>query len=348
MTKFPASKWHWLLGAAGAAALALTAIAWPTPDLMEAWLVVFIVLAGLTVGALGILMVGHMLGEIWLHPVRDELEPMARAMPLVAILGVPLLFSFDELYPWTGHMSASQAYFNTTGFITRSIAYLFIWIVLAGLIARPGRHRMLSAVGLALVAPTIGLASIDWIASREMEWISSLYGFSFSVAQGFAALGLAMMITLLRQGHPPAERLRSLRVTMASLAFLIMWIWFSQFLIVWMADLPAESAWYLVRQDGVWSVLKGFIALPSLAAAFVLMLPPHPGRIRIVVSSALVLVQHVAHMVWLVRPRIDEIAVTISDLAIASGSLVVWAFFVGMEISRQPPLEPEQEPNIAM
>lgn len=349
MTAFRlSSMWrptHWLLGASGAAALALIAIVWATPELMEAWLLVFVILVGLSVGALGILMMGHVLGEIWLHPVRDELEPMARAMPLVGILGAPLLFGLNHLYPWVGEAQGPQHYFSATGFTARSVVYVAIWIALAGLIARPGSHRILSAVGLALLAPTISLASIDWIASREPEWISSLYGFSFAVAQGFAALGLAMMITLLRQGHPPAERLRSLQITMASLAFLIMWIWFSQFLIVWMADLPEESAWYLVRQDGLSTALRGFIALPALAAAFALMMPPHPGRIRIVASSALVLVQHLAHVVWLVRPRIDEVAVT--DLAIPAGSLVVWALFVGIEISRQLPLEPEHEPDVA-
>ncbi len=335
---------HWLLGALGAVALALIAVVWETPGLIEVWLVVFVVLAGLSVGALGILMIGHVLGEIWLHPVRDELEPMARAMPLVAILGAPLLFGLDDLYPWEGE-AGPQHYFSATGFTARSIAYLLIWFVLAGLVTRPGRHRTMSAVGLMLLAPTIGLASIDWIASREPEWISSLFGFSFAVAQGFAALGLAMMITLLRQGHPPAERLRSLQITMASLAFLVMWIWFSQFLIVWMADLPMESAWYLVRQGGLSTALQGFIALPALTAAVVLMMPPHPGRIRIVASSVLVLVQHLAHMVWLVRPRVDEIGV--SDLAIAAGPLVVWALFVAMEISRQPPLEPEHVADAA-
>lgn len=346
MTALRFSGMHWVLGAFAATVLALIAIAGTTPGLMEAWLLVFVVLAGLSVGALGVLMIGHLLGEIWLHPVRDELEPMARAMPLVAIFGAPLLFALADLYPWAGDPSGPQGYFSAAGFTARSIVYFLVWIVLAGLVARPGRHRALSAVGLALLAPTIGLSAIDWIASREREWISSLYGFSFAVAQGFAALGLAMTITLLRQGHPPAERLRSLQVTMAYLAFLILWVWFSQFLIVWMADLPEETAWYLARQGGVWTVLQSFIALPALVAAFVLMIPPHPGRMRIVAGSALVLVQHAAHMVWLVRPRIAE-SMAASDLAIAAGPLVVWAIFVGMEISRQPPLDQECEADAA-
>ena len=347
MTELRVFEAHWLLGAAGATALALIAIVWSTPGLMEAWLLVFVVLTGLSVGGLGILMIGHVLGEIWLHPVRDELEPIARAMPLVAILGAPLLFGLDHLYPWAGEAQGPQHYFSPAGFTARSIAYFAIWIVLAALIARPGRHRTLSAYGLALLAPTVGLASIDWIASREPEWISSLYGFSFAVAQGFAALGFAMLITLMRQGHPPAERLRSLQVAMASLALLVMWLWFSQFLIVWMADVPRESAWFLARQGGVWTILQNVVALPTLGAAIVLMMPPHPGRIRIVASSALVLVQHLAHIVWLVRPRFAETGVTVSDLAIAAGPLVVWALFVGTEISRQPPLEPEYEADVA-
>jgi len=341
----PSPGSHLLLCAAAAIGLGLIAIAWRGPATMEAWLVAYILLTGLSVGALGLLMIGHLLGEIWLHPVRDELEPIARAMPLVAIFGAPLLFSLDDLYPWargTAALPESIAdYFDVRFFVARSAAYVVVWIVLAAVVARPGRHRAMSAFGLMLLLPTVGLASIDWIASREPQWISLSYGFSFAAAQVLAALGLAMLITLLRQGHPPAARLRSLQTALLSLALLTLWIWFSQFLIVWMADLSQETAWYLARLDGIWIVLQAGVAVPALAAAIVLSIAPRPGWTRICAASALVLIQHLAHAIWLVRPGSGGVTITWLDAAAPVFMILIWAVFVAGEISRRPVLDPE-------
>jgi hypothetical protein len=64
--------------------------------LLEAWLFAFVALAGLAAGALGLLMIGHLLGSYWLSPVRDELEAAAVTMPLLAILALPLLLGLDR------------------------------------------------------------------------------------------------------------------------------------------------------------------------------------------------------------------------------------------------------------
>ncbi|MBA3325809.1 MAG: hypothetical protein H0T41_11310 [Rhodobacteraceae bacterium] len=336
--------------AAAAVALALAGARSASPALMELWLLVFVLLAGLSVGALGFLMIGHLLGEIWLYPVRDELEPMARAMPLIAILGAPLLFGLDQLYPWSRDASSGLSgpaadFFDDRGFVARNAAYVTIWTGLAVIMTRPGRHRRRSAVGLLLLAPSVGLASIDWIASRDPQWVSSLYGFSFAAAQALAALGLAVLLTLLRQGHPPAARLRSLQSVLLSLALLTLWIWFSQFLIVWMADLPRETSWYFARLGGGWTLLQAGVAAPALVAAIVLFIPPRPGRTRIVAFSALILVQHLAHTIWLIRPRHLAGAHPWPDVVLPACVVAVWAMFLAVEFSRQPPLDPEFPAN---
>lgn len=341
----PSASPHRLVCVAAAIVLGLFAVLARDPASMEAWLLAYVLLAGPAVGALGLLMIGHLLGEIWLHPVRDELEAIARSMPLVAIFGVPLLFGLDDLYRWargaTDLPRPTADYLHVSGFVARSIIYVVVWILLAGLVARSGRHRAKSAIGLMLLLPTVGLASIDWIASREPEWISSLYGFSFAAAQALAALGLALLITLLRQGHPPAARLRSLQSAFLSLALLTLWIWFSQFLIVWMADLPRETAWFFTRLDGIWVIVQAGVAVPALAVATIMFIPPRPGWTRICVASVLVLAQHLAHTVWLVRPGSGGATITWVDAVPSICMVTVWVLFVAGEIGRRPTLDPQ-------
>jgi hypothetical protein len=341
---------HRLVCAAAALALAAAAVRWQTPALLEATLFVFVLIAGMTLGAIGFLVVGHLLRELWLHPVRDELEPIARSMPLVAILGAPLLAGLDMLYPWASSSvepsGPATAYLEAETFAIRSIVYVAVWSAAALAVARPGRHRGISIVGLLFLVPTASHAAIDWVASRDPQWISSLFGFSFTVSQGLAALALAMLITLLRQGHPPARRLRSLQSAILSLATLSLWIGFSQFLVVWLADLPREAEWYLDRSAESWTAASRPIALAALIAAIALLVPPRPSRTRIIVTAVLILVQHVAHTIWLVRPLAageTDYRFALPDLVVPLAMGGLWCVFVALEIRTQPELQPEEK-----
>ncbi|HET6467379.1 MAG TPA: hypothetical protein VFG43_03280, partial [Geminicoccaceae bacterium] len=180
--------------------------------LLEPWLLAFVLASGLALGCLGLLMVGHLLGESWLHPVRSELEAGARTVPLAGLLGVPLAFGLADLYPWAASEPlagallppARAAYLEPTFFLARSAAYFVLWTALARWITRRGEHPRVAALGLALLVPTVGLASIDWIKSRELEWWSTLYPLAFSVTQLLGAMALAILVTLVRPGHVPA------------------------------------------------------------------------------------------------------------------------------------------------
>ena len=66
----------------------------------EAWLPAYLLAAGLTLGALVALALGHLLGEAWLAPLRPSLAAMARAAPVLLILALPLLLAAPVLYPW--------------------------------------------------------------------------------------------------------------------------------------------------------------------------------------------------------------------------------------------------------
>ena len=277
----------------------------------EAWLLAFVLLTGLALGCLGLLMIGHLLKESWVDPLRDELEAGARTVPLTALLALPLLFGLSELYPWAQPNFAGEstlpsyrlAYLQPTWVLVRAAVFFIIWIGLALWIARPGTHRRASALGLVLRAPTLSLAAIDWIGSRHPEWWSSLFGMAFGVNQLLAALALASAVDLVRPGaiHLDRDRLRGLAKTLLALALVALWLWFSQFLIVWSANLPHEVKWYLVRQNG-WGLLNLGVVIPALVLAMALLVPRNASRLRMMLACGLLLLHPLAYMGWLIRP----------------------------------------------
>jgi hypothetical protein len=90
------------LGIAAALAASLIVLVIADASVLEAWLLGFILLAGVSAGALALLLTGHILGETWLQPIRAELEAIADLVPMVAVLAVPVLANPDALYRWVG------------------------------------------------------------------------------------------------------------------------------------------------------------------------------------------------------------------------------------------------------
>jgi len=325
-----------ILGIAAAAAASLIVLVIAEPSVLEAWLFGFMLLAGLSAGALALLLGGRILGELWLQPIRDELEAVADLMPMVAILAVPILVQPQALYPWAagGAAAAHRDWLDPQFFLLRGAVYLAVWIAVANLAGRRRSAPAVSALGLVILIPTLSLAVLDWLASREPEWISGLYGPAFAVSQLLAAMAFGLMVTLVRPGHPARGQAESLRIALLTLALLTLWTWFTQFLIVWMADLPPESAWYLGRA-GNWLVLQA-IAVSALLTAILLLLAPHAGRPRLIAISGLLLVQHLAHLIWLIRPTaLYEVAPPV-EAAVLAGLVGLWLLFFVVELTRHP------------
>ncbi len=314
-------------------------------ELWEAWLLAFVVATGLALGCLGLLMIGHLLKESWVQPLREELEAGARTLPLTVLLALPLLLGLSDLYPWAQSGFAAENtmpsyrvhYLQPTWVLVRAAVFFAIWIGLAFWIARPGTHRRASALGLVLLAPTVTLAAIDWIGSRQPEWWSSLFGMAFGVNQLLGALALACVVDLVRPNAIPLHRdqIRGVEKTLLALALVALWLWFSQFLIVWLGNLPHEVQWYLVRRNG-WGMLNLGVVIPALLVAMALLVPRGTGRLRMLMACGLLLLHHLAYMTWLIRPAATEPAlgwldpVTLVVVGVAWGAVFVYG------LQRQP------------
>ncbi len=315
---------------------------WRAEDVLEAWLNAFLVLAGLASASLGLLMIGHLLGETWLHPVRGPLEAAASTMPLMAVLAIPVAASLDLLYPWAAGpvpdiSPERQLYFSETFVLLRGAVILLLWIVIAVLVLRRGRHQLASAIGLALLAPTAAISAVDWVSSREPAWWSSLFAFAYAVTQLAGAMALALLVAMLQPNYPHPSRHHSLQRATMTLALLTFWVWFAQLLVIWMGNLPAEVAWYLTRTDRGWLWPKVAVALPALLIAITLLLPSEPGRWRLAAAGAFLLLQYLVHMLWIVRPASAAVPVlTWVDLPVWLGLGLLWAiwFAAALRVSR--------------
>ncbi len=212
----------------------------------------------------------------WVIAFRRVPESMTRALGVAAV-GLAVVFLLrPSLYPWTVEPvgapgSFMRLWLSYPFFLTRAVVYVGAWMLLAAALVRNSRrqdhdgdlawtrrNRRVSAAFLVVFALTCFLASVDWIMSLTPHWYSTMFGvYNFA---GLFQSGLAIMILLvvwLRESGPlrhvvTDEHLHDLGKLLFAFATFWMYIWFSQYMLIWYANLTEETTYFIPRMRGGW------------------------------------------------------------------------------------------------
>ena len=266
----------------------------------RAYLVGFMFWFNMAAGCLFWLMVQHLSGGAWGVMIRRVVEAGARMLPWTLILFLPIaIFGMHSIYEWTHEdvvkhdlvLSQKAPYLNPTGFYIRLVVYAIIWAFLAyrlsALSARQDRGinpkltlamKSTSGFGIVLLFLTMTFAAIDWLLSLEPHFFSTMYGPVIMAGQALGSMSfiVAIMVLLINAG-PMKGRLTSGHVhDMGNfmLASTMFWAYvnFSQFLIIWGANVAEEVPYFLRRMSGGWGVVGiGLIAFHFFAPFFLLL-----------------------------------------------------------------------------
>lgn len=323
------------VGAVGLALCALGAAADPARALFS-YLTAFAFALSIALGALLWVMLAHVTGVRWFVVFRRLAEAVAATLPLFALLFLPLLFGLEVLYPWARPragfspevqewMARTRMYLNTPFFLARAALYFVVWIVAAeGLRAwslrqdaHPGpelsrRLRALSAGALIAVAFTAGFAAVDWLMSLVPVWPSAAWGLYYFAGGLVGALGVVAVagFALRREGALGGVLSASHHHALGRLllAALLFWAYvaYSQYLVVWIADLPREVVWYVPRTRTSWKwvgmvLVVGHLLLPA-AALLSWRLKRHPAALAAV--GAWIVLLHYVDLYWIVLPAL--------------------------------------------
>jgi hypothetical protein len=266
---------------------------------MSSYLFAWFLFLGLALGGMANLMLHNLTGGTWGVAVRPAFVAMTRLVPLAALLAVPLLIGMRSLYP-----IAEGGWFAPAFFVARALVYLALWTALSLLVTRSA-GQALSAVGLIAYTFTISLAAVDWIGALVPQWYSTGFGLVVGVGQMLGAMALAIAYAGLRS-NSPREVFHDLGNLL--LMYVLTWAYlaFMQFLIVWVANLPREIAWYVPRLQTGWVALGILLVVFHFFAPLVILLFRSAKRSPLLLGSlaAAVLAMHAIDVYWLVAPSV--------------------------------------------
>ena len=349
----------------GVFAVIAVLLALKQPDeFYRAYLLGFMCWLGVALGSMAILMIRHLTGGGWGTVIRRILGAAMRTLPLLAALFAPLIFGIRSLYIWARplelvedkhlreHLAQiTQTYLTVNGFIVRAVFYFAVWNVLSFLLSywskqtdkpsapdNSGRFKAVSGPGLILYGFTISFAAIDWIMSLDPSWISTIFGLIILIGEVLSAMCFAVVVErILFNYKPMSEMLKPDFVHDHGkwmLAFIMVWAYFnfSQWLIIWAGNLPAEITFYLRRLSGGWASIGLILVIFHFVIPFAMLLSrPFKRNIRkLVWVAVLLMLMGYLDLFWIIEPNFSKtLTVTLADVVvpIAIGGIWLWYFF---------------------
>jgi hypothetical protein len=303
-----------------------------TERFLASYLVAMLFALSLALGALFWVMLHHLTGAGWSVVVRRVPEQLSRTLPWLALLFIPVVLGMRSLYSWSdvGHppdaiLQAKHNYLNIPFFLVRSVLYFGVWVWLALRLstwsarqdidkdlAYTQKMRRISAPGMVLLGVTTTFASFDWIMSLDPHWYSTIFGVYFWAGSIVGSLAtLIILVVLLRSlgtlaSVVSAEHLHDLGKLLFSFVIFWAYIAFSQYFLIWYANIPEETAWYVRRLEGGWLGVALALVLGHFALPFVVLLARSAKRNGLVLGFVAlgVLGFHYVDLYWQIMPQL--------------------------------------------
>lgn len=218
----------------------------------------------------------------WDVTIRRIPEAMFSLLPLGFILMALLYFGMNDIYIWSRSgimktdalLAGKSAWLNSAGFFARMALYFIFWIwvgrkiisksnamdVDGNLDVKKSATR-LSAVWLYIGGIMFVASSFDWIMSLEPHWYSTIFGlynFAGMFTSGLAILIIALILLKRKHafgGSAKVDHLHELARYLLGFTTFWVYIWFSQHMLIWYANIPEETVYYIKRHAGVFGAL---------------------------------------------------------------------------------------------
>jgi len=363
-----------ILGLLGIGASALLAGSHQQAALYS-YLVAFLFFLSIALGGLFFVLVLFATKAGWGVAIRRLSENTMATMPLFALLFLPIAWGGGQIFTtwWAGPgddhlLQIKEPYLNANFFLLRAALYFFVWITLALWYSSrssaqdaSGDHKitrhlqMASGPGLIFYAITVTFASFDWIMSLDPHWYSTIFGvyffsgclvgiFAFIILSAVALQWAGYLRHVVHPGH--YHDLGKLLF-----GFMVFWayIGFSQYFLIWYANIPEETLWFRHRLQHGWQILALVLAVGHFAIPFLfLMSRVIKQKPRLLAIGAVwMLLMHLADLYWIVMPNLYPHGPHFSLLDVTTlagvGGLFIGAFAWSL---RRRALIPVKDPRL--
>lgn len=322
------------------------------------YLTSFTFYASIALGCLFFVMLHHITRSEYGVVLRRIPETYASFMYIFAILFIPILIGVETLYLWTDEelvatdklIAGKSPYLNIPFFIARNILYFSVWSYMGHKLYKNSvemdksgdwgidtAQRKISGPGIFIFGFTLAFASFDWMMSLDPPWFSTMFGvYYFAMTfQVFFAVVILTVLFLHKKGLL-TKTIRTTHITdLSKLLFgftvFYAYIAFSQFFLIYYANIPEETLWYYHRLEGSWEGFTYLLLIGRFVVPFFILLPAaSKSNMKLIgIVSAWIVIVHFIELHWIVMPTLHHYGIQFSWIDIAT-LLGIGGLFMGM------------------
>jgi len=315
----------------------------------------FLLFTSVAAGAVFLVALEYIGGAVWSVPMRRVNEFLSLLTLVTPVLALPMFFYLHDIFHWLHPealetdpiLAGKSPYLNADFLIIRFVVVFVLWNGFAFLFTRNSQKQddtrdpklttvniRLAAVFVPVFAITLTLTAVDWAMSLEPHWFSTIIGVYYFSGTVLAALSVATyaIVRLHEAGYFPMLR-RDHFYSLGALLFAFINFWayiaFSQFLLIWYADLPEETFLFINRWHNGWEYVSVLLIIVHFAVPYFALLTQDSKMDlkRLKVMSIWILVAHLVDLYWLVMPTHSK-SVSVSWTVIAFPILLVGMIIV--------------------
>jgi hypothetical protein len=304
-------------------------------------------------------LVQHLTRAGWSVVVRRTAENVMGTLPIFAVLFIPVAIGLHHTHHHWWHyepgvdpiLDHKRVFLNPTFFFVRVVIYFGVWTWLSMTLRRRSveqdqtgnvelskRNWKLSTGGMALFALSITFAAIDWIKSMDPHWFSTMWGVYYfaGAAVGIFSTMVVVNMSLQRDGYLVGiinqEHFHDIGKLL--FGFVVFWsyIAFSQYFLIWYANIPEETIWFTHRLHGSWRGVGLLLMFGHFFLPFFFLLPRGIKRRRstLLIGACWVLFIHYVDLYWVIMPMLhpDGFSPSLVDLTawLGVGGVFLGAF----------------------
>lgn len=270
--------------------------------LVESYLTAYVFNLSIVLGSLFFILIMYLTQARWSVVIRRIPEAISGNFVLMALLFLPLFLGLEHLYHWMqagavehDHLLQIKApYLNKPFFLIRLVIYLTVWHYISKFYVKNSRRQDITgdvkitkklqnkaALSILLYALTITFAGFDLLMSIESHWFSTIFGVYFFAISILLFLCILSLITILMYKNKTLENYVKKShihdVGKLLFGFIIFWAYiaFSQYFLIWYANIPEETFWYLKRASETWKPISYVLVIGHFIIPFFILMSKH-------------------------------------------------------------------------
>ena len=349
----------------------------------HAYIFGFMFVLSFAIGALFFVAIQHLVRAGWSVVVRRFAELLAMMVVPLFVAWLPIagaaLFGDGTPYPWTNDeaMATNELYqhkapyLNKPFFLIRGLAYFGFWAFAANYYLKKSRQQdetgdkgititleKRSAVIIPLLALTATFAAIDWMMTLAPTWYSTIYGVYFFAASqvAFYAAAAIWAVRVHRKkawrGIITKEHLHDLGKLLFGFNCFWAYIAFSQYLLIWYANIPEETEFYQPRYNDGWQWFSVFLIAGHFIIPFLGLLSRHVKRnpMGLLFWAFWLIVMTAADFYWLVMPFLSHGGDGLPAFSLMDPIMLAGFVLIGLGLARfaigDKPMLPYKDPRL--